>query len=138
VAGDYTGYRFFNTGDWQRIGKLSLDGLRFPVSAFSSDGKLLAVAASNYLVKLLNPATAQEIARLQAPHPQMITWLAFSPSGDQLAVACSTRIIQLWDLRSIRGQLAKINLDWDLPLYPPRTTTNTLSPPNVEVTLKTN
>jgi hypothetical protein len=46
------------------------------------------------------------------------------PDGGRLAVACEGRVVQVWDLRSIRRQLAGMNLDWDLPPLPPYAETN--------------
>jgi WD40 repeat protein len=86
--------------------------------AFSRDGKVLAVAYSSRLVRLVEPSSGLELATLNAPHPLGIAWLGFSPDGTHLAAACSNHQIQVWDLALIRRQLAEISLDWDAPSYP--------------------
>src|SRR5437899_12196662 len=81
--------------------------------AFSPDQHLLAVARSLTKVQLLKADTLEEVASLESPVPQLISWLAFSPSGNQLAVATETPFIQVWDLRWLRQQLKTLGLDWD-------------------------
>ncbi|MDA1275773.1 MAG: hypothetical protein O2960_17275 [Verrucomicrobia bacterium] len=65
----------------------------------------------------MDPATGAEFATLEAPYPQGLSWLSFSPDGTRLAAAAETKQIQLWDLRWIRRQLAAMNLDWESPPY---------------------
>ena len=48
-----------------------------------------------------------------------MTSLAFSPTGDRLVIAHQPGYVQWWDLRRVREQLASLNLDWDMPPYPP-------------------
>jgi WD40 repeat protein len=85
---------------------------------FSPDGKMLALGPWRGAVRLVDPATDQEVATLSTPGKELITNLAFSPDGSILAVCCQ-EVIQVWDLRLIRRQLKEMNLDWDLPPYPP-------------------
>jgi WD40 repeat protein len=87
--------------------------------AFSRDGRLMALARSQWLVSLIDPASGQELARMEHPDPQLVSALAFSPSGTQLAVATEGHVIQLWDLRKLRQQLAALKLDWDQAPLPP-------------------
>jgi tetratricopeptide (TPR) repeat protein len=49
-----------------------------------------------------------------------------------LAVACGTRVVHVWDLRSIRRGLAEVGLDWDAPPYQDAGSTPR-RPPAVEV-----
>src|SRR5262249_31160355 len=42
-------------------------------------------------------------------------------------------IIQVWDLRQIRQQLAAMGLDWDLPPYPPAAKTDAPGPLHARV-----
>jgi tetratricopeptide (TPR) repeat protein len=64
-------------------------------------------------IRLLETATWRPLATLAAPYPQPIGWLCFSPDGRQLAAACQTEILQLWDLRLIRAELAEMGLGWE-------------------------
>jgi len=57
---------------------------------------------------------------LKAPETQNIVWLCFSRDGNQLAAACANQVIQVWDLRHLRQELATRGLDWERqPWSPP-------------------
>jgi WD40 repeat protein len=113
VNGTETEYRFWEVGTWR-------PGLRIPRTppagagplAFSTDGKVLAIAHSFREVRLIETATGRELASLAAPEPHPIRWLCFRPDGEQLAVACEKGVLQLWDLRRLRERLAERGLNW--------------------------
>jgi WD40 repeat protein len=135
VAGSFAEYCFWDVQTGRR-------GLRIPREqdptlsgrmAFSRDGRLMALARSQWLVSLIDPANGQELARLEHPDPQLVSALAFSPSGTQLAVATEGHVIQLWDLRRLRQQLAALKLDWDQPPFPPSPEALAASPLRVKV-----
>lgn len=44
-------------------------------------------------------------------------------------------MVRVWDLRVIRKRLAAMNLDWDLPPYPPPTSVGPARPLKVEIDL---
>jgi WD40 repeat protein len=114
-------YRFWDVGSWrrgQRIPRYGEGALR-GCMAFTRDGRLLALTYSNVALKLIDLTTAREVATLEASDPQIVSGLCFSPDGTRLAAATETHVIQLWDLRLIRRQLAAMGLDWKLPPYPP-------------------
>jgi WD40 repeat protein len=114
-------YRFWDVGSWRRgqgIPRYGEGALR-GCMAFTRDGRILAVTYSNVALKLIDLKTAREVATLEAPDPQIVSWLCFSPDGARLAAATETHVIQLWDLRLIRRQLAAMGLDWKLSPYPP-------------------
>ncbi len=81
--------------------------------ALTIDGKILAIAHSLRDVRLIETETGRELATLSAPEPHPIHWLCFGPDGNQLAVVCENRLLQLWDLRRIRERLAEMGLDWE-------------------------
>jgi WD40 repeat protein len=113
VNGTEKEYRFWEVGSWR-------PGLRIPRTppsgpgplAFTTDGKILAIAHSLREVRLIETATGRELATLAAPQPYPIRWLCFRPDGGQLAVACENRALQLWDLRRIHERLVEMGLDW--------------------------
>jgi eukaryotic-like serine/threonine-protein kinase len=113
VNGTKDEYRFWEVGSWR-------SGLCIPRNsqtapgplAFTTDGKILAIASSPREVRLIETATGRELATLIAPDPHPIRWLCFRPDGEQLAVACVNRALQLWDLRPMRERLAEMGLDW--------------------------
>jgi tetratricopeptide (TPR) repeat protein len=77
---------------------------------------MMAVLHNMTEVRLVDPATGREFARL----PTVGQPFCFSPDGSQLVTyARGAGAFHVWDLRLIRGQLADLGLDWDLPPYPP-------------------
>jgi WD40 repeat protein len=114
VNGTETEYRFWEVGSWR-------PGLRIPRTpptgagplAFSTDGKILAIAHAFREVRLIETVTGRELATLAAPEPHPIRWLCFRPDGEQLAVACEKGVLQLWDLRRIRERLVELGLGWE-------------------------
>jgi WD40 repeat protein len=73
------------------------------------------------------------LATLEAAHDNHVTAGRFSPDGTRLAVATGNHTVHVWDLREIRRELAEIDLDWDLPPYPPATPVRDGRPLRVEV-----
>src|SRR5262249_18900814 len=134
VVGELVEYVFWRVGSWE-------SGLRIPRGApvnigyfaFGRDGTCLAIVPHQYEVRLVDPITGQEFATLTAPEPQEIFALMFSPDGSQLAAGTSTNMIQLWDLRVLRRQLAALNLDWGLPPYAEPTFSDASEPLRITV-----
>ena len=118
VTGADREFRFWKTGSWQLKYRRPAASIAHH-AAFAPDGRMVAIPYSRYLVRLLDVASGREIATLEPPHPEYITWLCFTPDATRLAVAYQTHGIHLWDLRLIREQLAELGLDWDMPAYPP-------------------
>src|SRR6185503_18643177 len=109
----------WDTTDWSlrnRIPHSPHDGRKGVT--FSPDGRTLAVFNSNVQkMQLLKLETGEELASF--PVGLVTTSMRFSPTGDRLAVANERGYVQLWDLRRVREQLAGLQLDWDMPPYPP-------------------
>jgi serine/threonine protein kinase/WD40 repeat protein len=120
AVGDYGQFRMWDASTWRlRYTIPRIYAGFYGLLAFSPDSTVLAVAISRNTVQLLDAATGLELATLEAPEPSEITSITFNADGTQLAVGCSSCAIQLWDLHIIRKQLAAMNLDWNLPAYPP-------------------
>jgi WD40 repeat protein len=107
-----------------------------PPLAFTQDNSLPAIAWSANTVRLVKPATGEEVATLTTPDPRPLTWLAFSRDGTQLAAATENQVVQLWDLRLLRDQLKTLNLDWDLSDYPAPDPADQGVPARVQVLLR--
>src|SRR5262249_34954077 len=88
--------------------------------SFTRDVRMVALADSLRMSRLLDPADWRECATVSAPDSEELTSLCFSPDGDQLAVGTGDGTIQLWDLRRIRARLQKLGLDWESPAQPSR------------------
>jgi WD40 repeat protein len=110
------GLRLWAVGSWREGSQIG--GGAF---AFAPDGKLLAVETGYGAVRLVNPDTGREYARLEDPNLDRVGYgISFTPDGTQLAATNNdSQSIHVWDLRAIREQLVKMDLDWDLPPYPP-------------------
>jgi WD40 repeat protein len=107
------GCQMVKVGTWETV----FAGDRTGGGVFSPDGSLFA-ANPKQSIKLLEPATGRELARLECPN-QYTGWLAFTPDGTNLVSSNDIdRCINVWDLRAIRAQLADMGLDWDAPRYP--------------------
>jgi len=115
AAGANDIFRLWKVGSWDHR---DIPGA-FPYAiAFSGDGGTMAVSHSPSVVRLVDPYTGKNLAELEPQNPQLMSWLRFTPDGSRLAVACSTHVIQLWDLRRLRRQLSAMGLDWNAPSYP--------------------
>jgi WD40 repeat protein len=112
-------YRFWECGSWRPglVIKRDLASRASGSIAFSRDGRKIAIARTEYLVQLLDPKTGEVLADLTAPNPQEIHHLSFSPNNTLLAVAGADGM-QLWDLRTLRQELATLHLDWLEPALP--------------------
>ena len=109
------GFRLWKVGSWEEGPKIGGgEG-----AAFSPDTSILAVESGEGSIRLLDPNTGDEYARLEDPSQDRARHITFSPDGTQLiATNDDSRTIHVWDLRLIRTQLAQRGLDWNLPMYP--------------------
>jgi WD40 repeat protein len=113
AAGGPSEIVLWDTRTWKAERRIPRENTGKPgYAAFSPDGRVLAIAHSSSLIKLLDVGSGRELATLESPDPQLICWLSFSPGGNYLAAACETQRVQLWDLRLIRRGLANLGLDW--------------------------
>jgi WD40 repeat protein len=117
LAATGRGCRLWAVPSWQ-------PGLELPdqgySAAFSPDSKLLVVDTGHGAIRLVDPATGREYARLEDPDQDRADGFSFSPDGTKLvAVSNDSFAVHVWDLRIIRNHLAAMGLDWDLPPYPP-------------------
>jgi serine/threonine protein kinase/WD40 repeat protein len=87
---------------------------------FTPDGSLLAIESRSGVVRLLNPDTGIDYARLEDPHQDRAQNARFSADGTQLTLTTQEgTAIHVWNLRHVRAQLSALGLDWKLPPYPP-------------------
>jgi serine/threonine protein kinase/WD40 repeat protein len=113
-------YRFWRVGTWEAGVTIFREKEKEWPSplAFTSDGRLVALALAPWRIALVEPASGQQVAVLSPPEPWEISWLCFSPDNTKLAVGRGKQSIQIWDLHRLRGELAKIGLDWDAQRNP--------------------
>src|SRR5262249_18353633 len=81
--------------------------------AFAPGGRMLALSKGLSQVSLVDVNSGAEIARLKVPEPIGVVPQCFSPDGSQLvAVEGASNLLYIWDLRALRAQLKKLELDW--------------------------
>jgi tetratricopeptide (TPR) repeat protein len=122
VIGEDAESRFYRVDSWQPRPPAEMPPDVGKCVAFDRDGRVMVVCfPSNGLVRLVEAATGRELATLEVtPGPSQITGPpSFSPDGSQLVVHHGREGLRAWDLRRVRGGLAAMGLDWDLPPYPP-------------------
>jgi serine/threonine protein kinase/WD40 repeat protein len=113
------GYRIWEVGTWREGPSLGPLGF-FTSCAFTADSRLMALGGEPGVVRLIDPATGREAARLTAPEPSRLIPYCFTPDGSKLVTGgVESRAIHVFDLRAIRAGLREIGLDWsDEPLPP--------------------
>jgi serine/threonine protein kinase/WD40 repeat protein/Tfp pilus assembly protein PilF len=100
---------------------------------FNADDSLLAVETGGGRIRLLQPATGRELARLDDPNQDEASWLGFTPDGTRLVTSSKIgKAIHVWDLRRIRSGLVELGLDWDAPPFPPTPAVEKAAPIRVE------
>ena len=142
VTGGTAEHCIWRTGTWEIQAKLPRSESRFGPSpiAISPNSQLLAVVDSTSPLKLtlVDLTTQLPVASVQCPgNIAALMDLRFSSDGTRLLFPHPQKSHNLcvWNLRVIRAQLATMNLDWDLPSYPPATSPEPSSPLRVEVDL---
>ena len=117
LTGGQSDYRFWQVGSWVPGPVIAREnrGLYHGPLAFSRDGRMLAIAPSQQQVLLFDFVNRRELTTLTAPDAYALSRLCFNHDGTELAASTDNHVVQLWDLRTIRRQLASMGLDWDLP-----------------------
>ncbi len=67
--------------------------------AYSPDGKLLATAGMDMVIRLWDVATGQQIKTFEG-HKGWLVWVAFSPDGKRLVSGAFERSAKVWDVES--------------------------------------
>jgi len=81
-------------------------------SAFSADGRLLAVGYQNGFVELWDVEKGQELFRWQPRGQREVRHIAFSPDNADIATSDGAAPVQLLHLVELRRRLATMGLDW--------------------------
>ena len=113
------GFRLWKTGSWKLApAYLPSDHLaETSAMAFSPDGHLLAAVRPINEIQIAKVPSCEIVATLRVPTLAALSCICFSPDGTKLAAVEWNGQVNLWDLRVVRGELKKLNLDWDLPAF---------------------
>jgi WD40 repeat protein len=113
------GCRLWKVDTWEEGPRVAPPGEGGGV-AFTPDGGVLALEAGLSQVRLVEVDSGAEIARLTVPEQTRVGPACFAPDGAQLvAVGTDSNLLYIWDLRALRAELKKLDLDWDGDDYPP-------------------
>ncbi len=106
-------FSFWRISDWTLDHKIMRPpwGLPGPL-CFSDDGKVLAVAYTRGVVRLISPDTGQTIAQLEPAPDNEVVALALTADLSELAATRFGEPPQVWRLDKIRQDLAAMKLDW--------------------------
>lgn len=114
VTGTGKEYRFWRAGSWEpahAVARPPFDDFPGPM-AFSSDGKVLAVAYTRGTVHLVSPDDGHLLARIEPVPDNEIVTMAFNSDTSELAFTRVGADPEVWHLQKIRRQLASLGLDW--------------------------
>ena len=119
-------FQFYRVGEWKMPGfdvpRMLASDQHAPV-AFAQDGRTVALAASRYTIQLRRLPRREEtesklVATLESPDPLPLELLMFSPDSRYLAAGTEGRVVLLWNLELLGGNLAKLGLQRDWPGQP--------------------
>jgi WD40 repeat protein len=130
-----TQYQLWEVGSW-RPKNPPIPGHPLPhfnFIAFAPDSKVMAIGPEGRTIQLLETSTGRLLATLEGPDSGIIQAVRFSPGGGRLVALQADGHLLLWDLRLIRQQLKRMNLDWDLPPYLPVQVRPTTGPVSLTV-----
>ncbi len=102
------------TGSWtvtRRIQRLYPEAAA-GAAAFSSDGTMMALAYSQYVIKLVDLASGEVLATLPNLDQFAVLDLSFTHDDRWLVVTTVERLIEAWDIPRVRDGLRAIGLDW--------------------------
>jgi WD40 repeat protein/tetratricopeptide (TPR) repeat protein len=114
-------FHFWRTATWERTPPET--GAVHAHPAFTADSRILAIETGEARIRLLDPDTRREFVVLEDPHQDVAATLGmtFSRDGTRLITTSwrATQAIHVWDLRLLREELARMELDWEQTPYPP-------------------
>jgi WD40 repeat protein len=103
--------RVYAVGSWSPAAEVGGTGL-----GFSPDGRLLAVESGSGVVRLVDPASGRDYARLEHPSQERASRVAFTPDGLVMATtSADSSAVHVWNLGAIGRELDRLGLPWELP-----------------------
>lgn len=129
------GFRVWRTADWSPVltkaGPPWFGGL-----CFAPGGDLLAVAAGEEQIQLMDPSDGRVVATLGTGVAEGPLPLAFSPDGCLLAARVGDEgELLVWDLAGMKREIPRLGLEWERPPCPPSAEETVRRPVSIEVDL---
>jgi serine/threonine protein kinase/WD40 repeat protein/tetratricopeptide (TPR) repeat protein len=108
------GGHLWEVGTWRPV-------RRFANATFTwAPGGLFLVNDAPGAIRFVEPETGREVFRLTGAEATTYAPRCFSADGATLVTLVGDlSALWVWDLRSIRGQLRELGMDWELPEFPP-------------------
>lgn len=110
-------YSVWSVGQWKLVKSFARDEatLTHGALAFAPEASLLATARTRQSVQLREADSDEPFADLIPPTPQSIDTIRLALDGSTLITSTPSDVIEVWHLKSLRRQLAAMNLDWGTP-----------------------
>jgi eukaryotic-like serine/threonine-protein kinase len=117
------GVQLWRTADWTLAHEFLAQGTT-PNGlgvAFSPDSRALAIGQPNGELRLVDPQTGMDWAKIVHPTPSSSTFVTFAPNQRRVAVSAVDQYAQarIWNLTAIRGSLRDLGLDWPADILQP-------------------
>jgi serine/threonine protein kinase/WD40 repeat protein len=114
VVGSAFSAQILRTHSWEVAATIPVRGR----VGFSPDSKLLAVGTDQGTIHLFDAATGSEKAQFEDPQLARCDKVLFTPDSSRIIVVSNdSKAVHIWDLKQIRLELARLDLDWDDPPY---------------------
>jgi tetratricopeptide (TPR) repeat protein len=133
------GSHWFEVGTWRE--RPGVDGWSISGGCISGDGQLLACwsGEQGIGIKLFDRVSGRQLAHLGSPDQGVRAFtMTFNHESTHLIAAEQDNLmIHVWDIRKLRAELSKVDLDWAPPAYPAAVAREEPNPepPRVEVHL---
>lgn len=111
-------HELFAVDKWIAVREESVRGRlsgEFAPGAWTADSRFVALVVDQDQISLRRIADWEEVGRLTTPQPNAYTSLCFSSGGRWLAAGTDHGSVELWDLATLRTEVAQMNLTFNWP-----------------------
>jgi WD40 repeat protein len=117
------GVQLWNTNDWSLARELHAEGTT-PSGlgiAFSPDSRVLVIGQPNGELRIVDPATGKDWARIMNPSQATPSFIAISPDNRTLVTLSCDHMapVRVWNLVELRRALSELDLNWPADVLRP-------------------
>jgi serine/threonine protein kinase/WD40 repeat protein len=112
VIRSWTEYIVLESETWRELHRTQREPGPCWAMDYSPDGRTLALAISNQLLRIHDAATLEPLFVLQSPVALDFTCCRFSPDGERLYAGSASGIVSCWDMGLIQQQLEELGVGW--------------------------